>query len=338
MNKDDFKNHYLNPLSQEFNKELNEIIQIFCSTNIDELNQNRLEYISRLIDKSEGLEPSMLNYSSITAMTYNFDDENDQLNEIGQFLRTSLNEHFEDKFIYDDIDENGKLANQYKVVKKSIEHLDLAVNQKQSLYIEQDKEISKVKKVIVNFNKKLKDSHERLQEIDKIKNRIYTEFVAILGIFASIIFGVFGGFQEIQLIGRNLNTTPIPKLLIFSSLVMLGITLIIFLCFNAISKLTNLSLSSCSCKVGECNCSFRKRHPTIYYSSIVFVYMTFVGFALRLYKYNDFKIVDMFNGIKTGSDILPLTLLTLVPIVVGIFYLIDFIRKRKAEKLLKKKK
>ena len=52
MKKEEFKSHYLDPHSQEFNKELNEIIQIFCNTDIDELNQNRLKYIDRLIEKN----------------------------------------------------------------------------------------------------------------------------------------------------------------------------------------------------------------------------------------------------------------------------------------------
>ncbi len=220
--KEEFKTLYLDSNSQEFNKALKDIIKEFCESEIDELNKRRLKFIDKLIEKSKDLEPSMLSYSSITAMTFNFEDRNDQLSEIGSFLRAALNEHFEEKIHEEHIDEEGDLATQYKVVKKSIEHLDLAINQKQSLYNEQRNELYKIKRIIVSFNKKIKKadskidtSYNKLKEIDKTKNKIYTEFVAILGIFASIIFGVFGGFQEIQLIGKNLNTTPIPKLLIF---------------------------------------------------------------------------------------------------------------------------
>ncbi|EZY78518.1 hypothetical protein [Staphylococcus aureus] len=232
-------------------------------------------------------------------------------------MREALNEHFEKNVNEEYIHEEGDLANQYKVVKKSIEHLDLAINQKQSLYNEQHNELYSMKCVIVSFNKKMEnadrkinESYNKLKEIDGIKNKIYTEFVAILGIFASIIFGVFGGFQEIQLIGKNLNTTPIPKLLIFSSLVMLGVTLIIFLCFNAISKLTNMPLRSCNCEIGKCNCSFGKRHPTIFYSSCIYLYVLLVGFALRLYKYSDFTINNVFKNEENQVEILPLLLLS----------------------------
>lgn len=184
-----------------------------------------------------------------------------------------------------------------KYCNKLVKHIDLAKIQKD--YIQEN---------LIQLENNISIANEKVKEISDIKNSIYTEFVAILGIFASIIFGVFGGFQEIQLIGKNLNTTPIPKLLIFSSLVMLGITLIIFLCFNAISKLTNLPMRSCNCEAGKCNCSFKEKHPTIFYSSSLFIYMLFVGFALRLYKYHDFTIQKMFEG-WTGKNALPLILL-----------------------------
>ncbi|MEA1222639.1 hypothetical protein [Staphylococcus aureus] len=118
MKKEEFKTLYLNPNSQEFNKALNDIIKIFCELEIDELNRQRLEFIDKLIEKSKGLEPSMLSYSSITAMTFNFEDNNGQLSEIGTFLREALNEHFEKNVNEEYIHEEGDLANQYKVVKK----------------------------------------------------------------------------------------------------------------------------------------------------------------------------------------------------------------------------
>lgn len=226
-----------------------------------------------------------------------------------------------------EINKEYYIANISKLVDKAIENnyiVDYEKSQSYKSSLSNHIELAIVQKKYISDNlKNLKKGIEKAQnevkKIEGVKNNIYTEFVAILGIFASIIFGVFGGFQEIQLIGKNLNTTPIPKLLIFSSLVMLGITLIIFLCFNAISKLTKLKLRSCNCEEGKCNCSFRKRHPTIFYSSCIYLYVLFVGFALRLYKYDDFKFNDLYNGMREGYDILPLLLLILpisIPFVV----------------------
>lgn len=235
-----------------------------------------------------------------------------------------------------DIDKVKQELKIIEVVYKLIDHISLAIEQKTGLYDKQKVEIKAMRNQIEQLSNNLNDENEKVKtiqkaylNIEKSRGKIYTEFVAILGIFSSIIFGVFGGFQEIQLIGKNLNTTPIPKLLIFSSLVMLGVTLIIFLCFNAISKITNMPMRSCNCKAGECNCSFRKRHPTIFYSSCIYLYVLLVGFALRLYKYNDFKFSDLYNGIPKGYDILPLLLLILPLIPLLIALIIHVVPKRK---------
>ncbi len=121
---------------------------------------------------------------------------------------------------------------------------------------------------------------------------------------------------------------------------MLGVTLIIFLCFNAISKITNMPMRSCDCKTGECNCSFRKRYPTIFYSSCIYLYVLFVGFALRLYKYNDFKFSDLYNGMSKGYDILPLLLLILplIPLIIALIIYVGRKIKEFHKKSKKKKK
>lgn len=227
-----------------------------------------------------------------------------------------------------DIDKVKQELKIIEVVYKLIDHISLAIEQKTGLYDKQKVEIKAMRNQIEQLSNDLNDENEKVKTIqkaylnvEKSRGKIYTEFVAILGIFASIIFGVFGGFQEIQLIGKNLNTTPIPKLLIFSSLVMLGVTLIIFLCFNAISKLTNLPMRSCNCEEGKCDCTFRKKHPTIFYPSCIYLYFLCIGFALRLYKYSDFTIKDTFND--WDKDVLPLSLILLPIIIVAIYIYYD---------------
>ena len=86
---------------------------------------------------------------------------------------------------------------------------------------------------------------------------MYTEFVTILGIFATIIFAVFGGFQEIQALGSNLKQVDITKILFFLPLLMLGINFILFLSFNSISKIIGKPIKSCGHE-NPCDCSFDK--------------------------------------------------------------------------------
>ena len=330
MKTEEFKNLYLDTAKSGYYKNLREIISSYLKASYEEFEKQIVGFIDNLFSESQNLTLSTISYSSITGIVYQIDDDNSKdLSQLCNILKVGLKSHYDNKMKnekIEDIDKESELAKRYTIIKKTIEHLDLAIIQKESLYLTQKAEIQNSKDDIHQISngiasvkeeiKDIKDEAQNLIESTKdslnnlkvTKGQIYTEFVAILGIFASIIFGVFGGFQEIQLIGKNLNTTPIPKLLIFSSLVMLGITLIIFLCFNAISKLTNLPMRSCNCEAGECNCSFKKKHPTIFYSSSLFIYMLFVGFALRLYKYHDFTIRKMFKD-WTGENALPLLLL-----------------------------
>ncbi len=70
------------------------------------------------------------------------------------------------------------------------------------------------------------------------------------------------------LIGMSINELTVSKLIMFLSLMMIGIGFLIFLSYNAVSKLTNLDLSSCGCEnKKECNCHISKRHPALFYSS-----------------------------------------------------------------------
>lgn len=63
----------------------------------------------------------------------------------------------------------------------------------------------------------------------------------------------------------SVKDTPVPKLLIFMSLLMLGITLLVFMSYSAVSKLTGLKLKSCQCSDDEeCRCLFREKHPTVF--------------------------------------------------------------------------
>ncbi|PTG11340.1 hypothetical protein BU653_11430, partial [Staphylococcus chromogenes] len=63
-------------------------------------------------------------------------------------------------------------------------------------------------------------------------------------------------------------------------------------------------------------------------------------FALRLYKYNDFKFSDLYNGVPKGYDILPLLLLILpsIPLLIALIIYVDRKRKEYSYKKQKEKR
>lgn len=237
--------------------------------------------------------------------------------EIYEIKEGGETKSIEEKFNLDDIDKYiDGIENIYKI----IEHLELAIKQKQGLYDKQSLTITKLNEDI-NRNKKTVARFEK--SIEKVANMkesikgVYPQFVAILGIFTSIMFAVLGGFNEMKTLAQSMTSVPIPKLLIFTALLMLGINFLVFLSYNAISKLTNLPIKSC-CNNKICNCTFKEKHPTVFYSSLFFIYIMFIGFALRLYKYNDFSMRQMFDDLN-NTDLLPLYLI-LVPPIIYCFY------------------
>ncbi|MDP4448487.1 hypothetical protein QUD12_05420 [Staphylococcus hyicus] len=291
-----------------------------------------------LHDSCSHLQPQLVPYSILTEIIFRNDmsEKNMSLKDIAETSFASILQANYEKFLNDEyglnvsesdrnpfankrsIDKNKieKDKNKIVIVYKMIEHIKLAISQKEGLYERQLVAISELNTEI-DKNKstvdKLEKSINKVADMEESLKGVYPQFVAILGIFTSIMFAVLGGFNEMKTLAQSITSVPIPKLLIFTSLLMLGINFLVFLSYNAISKLTKLPLKSCGCE-GACNCLFRKKHPTVFYSSMFFIYVMFIGFALRIYKYNDFTFGNMFDDFK-NNDILPLILLIIPPLL-----------------------
>ncbi|GGB09949.1 hypothetical protein ERX37_07725 [Macrococcus hajekii] len=283
-----FRNEYIDPQNKPFTDQLHKLLLNYSSGQYDKLDPQK-EYIQNLFEACEGMEPSMLPYASITTKVFNFDEKNKEndLNDFKGFISECLLEHYNHYVTGEE--ELKRYSSQYKVLRKFIEHFDLAVSQRNSLYVRQNSDINRFNKFIKKHEKKLEEFGQLETRIDKLsedKNQIYTQFVAILGIFTSIMFAVIGGFNEVTTLAKSVHSTPLPKLLIFLSLVMLGINFLVFMSYNAISKLTNLPLRSCHCEkdgngnVIDCNCRFHEKHPTVVISSTVFILIALLGFTL----------------------------------------------------------
>lgn len=71
------------------------------------------------------------------------------------------------------------------------DHLLLA-NQQYSYF----HQIEEQGKKFDEFNSKMNSEEEKLKAVQKSQNSIYTSFIAILGLFSSMIFALFGGFKS----------------------------------------------------------------------------------------------------------------------------------------------
>lgn len=134
----------------------------------------------------------------------------------------------EDLHIKDKCDElTGLFEAHNEFIEKTIEDIKLAYCQKE---------------YIKNNVDKINDD---IEKIDKSKGRIYSEFVALLGIFTAIAFSIFGGLDVLSSLFSKLEfSRPVITLgfvLVTGSVTAIIIYGIIIVLMDSIYKLTNVS-------------------------------------------------------------------------------------------------
>jgi hypothetical protein len=173
--------------------------------------------------------------------------------------------------------------------------------------------LREMKKEVVDLRASLNESEELSDQISKTfenlkldKTKIYTDFVSILGIFATIIFAAFGGLNLLSGIFDNLKDVRVGKLFIFSSLIIGAIISMLFILLNGIAKLTGLNLKSCNCYAEnkDCNHHWVKQHPSIVIISVLIALIFLEGTLLYFVEYR-----ELIEYVNKGSLWLQATLL-----------------------------
>lgn len=234
------------------------------------LNQNFIEeQVEHLIELIASRDIKRLPYDSITAKVIAFNEKADDeelsesfdylMNEITEVLKVII-DNFENKEIFAEKKISNKLEK--KKYSKSIiafykllEHTKLASLQYKTLYQKTKKEVSDIQSNIDKINNEAKEASSKLEEINKVKTSIYTDFIAILGVFSSFVFVMFGGFSAlsstIESIGRA-NISMVKVVFISSVLIGFLITVLYSLMYW-ISLIIGKQLvyKHCGCK-NEC--------------------------------------------------------------------------------------
>ncbi|MBD9830922.1 hypothetical protein [Enterococcus faecium] len=183
-------------------------------------------------------------------------------------------------------------------------HVNLAVIQqkhivassKEALKIseEAEKNINQTEEKIKKLEKDLNKAEQTIENMEKIKGSIYTEFIAILGIFSALIFGLFGGFDGLSKAIVSLSSKwSMGKVLTISSGIMLCLTLLIFALLQWVARITGRKLTSCDCyKEGkECTHSLFRRHRTLFSIIFSFIFVFILGEYIESYE-NIYGIYD----------------------------------------------
>ncbi|EGO7698900.1 hypothetical protein FBR74_001394 [Enterococcus faecalis] len=307
---------YSDSASIPFVKKIEKLYSEYIDTQ-DASPANLTEKLENLYDLASEISPAALPYAELTTLIF----INDTTEEATGYFIKILEDFYINKFKSKKSDDQLTKADEtaISVLAKTKEHLSLALNQKNNLYNEQKKELADLKNILAREQAQLKKLQDDTDAYKDKYDKMTIDFLSMMGIFSTIIFAVFGGLSQIGAIGDNLAETPISKILMYISLSAITLILIVFISFNAISKLTGLKLKSCSCKnEEECSCTIRQKHPTLSFSLFFFVDLFLFSLVLKAVRYSDWvnPFKDMF--ILKADNIMKF-------LIFGIFIIFNFL-------------
>lgn len=282
-------------IEEEGEKESDLISRLEITSNIEiyEDSQYRSEIttgLERLAVELTKLKISHVDYSRISQLVIDLksdskDDDESDISSLSDYIEASklslgdlINKFEQNK------DDCLFSAESLTVLHKIIEHTSLINIQYINLYESQEKElvelvgrIDKAKTELSKAEGKLKNTKELEEKYEKIN----VEIISVLGIFASIIFAVFGGVSQLGALGGKLATTSVSKIFIFVGASSFVLFSVVFMAFAATARLTGRELRSCGYlekNNGEkCRHKIYERYPIYTISVIISLIILILG-------------------------------------------------------------
>lgn len=234
------------------------------------LNQSFIKkQVERLIELIASRDVKRLPYDSITAKVLAFSEKADDeewtesfnylINEITEVLKVIIDD-FESKGIFagkilNDRTEKTKYSKSIIAFYKLLEHTKLASLQYQTLYKKTKKEIGTIQSDIDKINNKANKVSTTLEEINNVKTSIYTDFIAILGVFSSFVFVMFGGFNALSSIIESIGRANISmaKVIFISSVLISFLITVLYSLIYWVSLIIDKKIvyETCNCE-GSC--------------------------------------------------------------------------------------
>ena len=190
----------------------------------------------------------------------------------------------------DRIFESIKLAlSQYKVffdkfskATKGLSDATAVIKDVSKIYNASSKKSNETSKKLDVASKKLDVASKKLDVAQKKLDNSTSEFISMLGIFSALIFGVFGGFEAFKTIFTNIDKASVDMVIIDSSILLLGLIILIFLLIQSISILSGKNFLACGCKnISECNHKFYERYPLFSFSIGLFLFTLLLGLLCK---------------------------------------------------------
>lgn len=246
-----------------------------------------------------------VDYAEITQAVLEVDkDIEDVSDELGDFLvavkieYSNILKKFKDSVL---IKEQLSLSDQHRqsaivCLGKAIEHARLAHIQFDNLYLETQKMVNdtslRLKKLqddMPEIEQKIKESEEQITNFSKKQSSIYTDFIAILGVFSAFVLVVFSSFFGLVKILENLNTTGLSILqtLIMSAIVMSFLITILYSLMYWVSLIIEKPIfKNCTKCKGKCLSPMHVYERHGFYLLIMFscAFVIFVSILLLKFR------------------------------------------------------
>ncbi len=157
-------------------------------------------------------------------------------------------------------------------------------------------QLNQVNTLLQGAQKQSEDSNEILEavqkqsnEIEKTKSSIYTDFIAILGIFSAFVFVMFGGIDIARAvfdIGDDLLNMDLSRMITISCLMLIGVITLLYSLLLWIARITNKEIGRCMSSKCEVRCEHKWKHlflrHSFYFSLIVILaIITFISYNYR---------------------------------------------------------
>ena len=220
-------------------------------------------------DQFSQKDPS-IPYDAIADYVYQHEnsiESNEQLNKKIEFLCSNFK---------GSIDKKTNLVNNLGEIS-----LNYSLYQAQKSYISKVAqgvkwEVEDVKMKIAQANSNVDNIYIKVNEIDQTKSSIYTDFIAILGVFSAFVVVLFGGIDVVRAVfdvGADLLKINLGRMITISCLMLIGVITLLYSLLLWIARITNKEIGNCMCHGCENGCSHKWKHfylrHSFYFSLVI---------------------------------------------------------------------
>lgn len=262
--------------------EMSNWIELICSQKLEK-NQ-----ISKLIDSIDDFK-----FDSVQILNYVIKNDNDNmLDEDNIFLTENCKLMIEYKSSLEG--DLSRLLDTYRVYKTIKVHFSKQLQNMEEKQTKLYKESAELQVELKDFQTKfrktekqqmnsIKETTKDLEEIKNIRGSIYTDFVAILGVFSAFITFLFGGIEIFRAIfdkDVNLDQMNITKTLFIAIIFMAILITLLYVLLFWVSQISGKQLNGTLIETSRCLAGIKNHSFYLTVMAILFIICLILYFKL----------------------------------------------------------